>query len=617
MEKNEDQSESSQPIRRRRLLLPGESAIASVGLSLAFILLATTMSSAWWALQGQRSSLRNARIEQVKAAGELLAGSAESMLSADALSAVRRLVTETASKHDLKTCRIVMADNQIVADADPRNITVKAVPSTWPETTAEPPSETSDQDVLTQSYPLAVRGRNVARLELVAAISNTAWGSWETQLGAGGIGVVALVALLIVYRYTRGRLRTASAIREALLALSSDEATEQSATLTEDLGTEAVIWNELLAKKKELHEQLVAQRAAQSLNATISGSADLDTACDAMSQGLILLDGSLMVGYANGAAAVFLGVKRGDVTGKLLPELIQDESILESVRQVLSETGHRRSIVEVDRRGEGTGGVLRFIARPVRRSDPAAAMLIIEDITQQRVAEESRHAFVAQASHELRTPLTNIRLHVETAIEEGEDDPEIRSQSLNVINQESGRLERIVSEMLSVAEVDAGSFSLHADDVSPDVLFEQLEKDYQPQAQKKNLELVFDLPPKLPVLHGDRDKIMLAFHNLVGNAIKYTPAGGRVTIQVEVDADKLLVQVADNGIGISEKDAARVFEKFYRAQDQRVSKITGSGLGLALARQVIQLHGGDITVESHIDKGSTFTLVLPISTKAA
>ena len=597
--------------------MPGESAIASIGLSLAFILLATTMSSAWWALQNQRSSLRDARIEQVKAAGELLAGSAEAMLSAEALSAVRRLVTETARKHNLSTCRIVMAENQVVADADPRNIMVVGVLSAWPETTAESPSETSDENTLTLGYPLAVRGRNVARLELVAGISNAALVSWETQLGAGAISVVALVALLIVYRYTRSRLRTASAIREALLAMSNDEATEQSATLTEDLGTEAIIWNGLLAKKQEMHDQLVAQRASKSLNTARSGSVDLDTACDAMSQGLVLLDGNLVVGYANGAAAVFLGVKRDDVTGSSLPEITKDESILDSVRQVLAETGHRRSIVEVDRRGDGTGGVLRFIARPVRRSDPAAAMLIIEDITQQRVAEESRHAFVAQASHELRTPLTNIRLHVETAIEEGENDPEVRSQSLNVINQESVRLERIVGEMLSVSEVDAGSFSLHTDDVSPGVLFEQLEKDYQPQAEKKNIELVFELPPKLPVLHGDRDKIMLAFHNLVGNAIKYTPDGGRVTIQVEVEADTLRVQVADNGIGISKEDAARVFEKFYRAQDQRVSQITGSGLGLALARQVIQLHGGNISVESYIDKGSTFTLVLPLSAKAA
>ena len=244
-------------------------------------------------------------------------------------------------------------------------------------------------------------------------------------------------------------------------------------------------------------------------------------------------------------------------------------------------------------------------------------MVIIEDITQQRVAEEARHAFVAQASHELRTPLTNIRLHVETAIDDGQDEPQVRAQCLNVINQESRRLERIVAEMLSVAEIDAGSFSLSRDDVSPAVLFEQLEEDYRPQAAKKQIDLVFDLPPKLPVLHGDRDKIMLALHNLVGNAIKYTPAGGRVTVQVDVEAGQLTVQVADNGIGIRDQDAARIFEKFYRAKDKRVAKITGSGLGLALARQVIQLHGGDITVESHIDKGSTFTLALPIQSQAA
>ena len=110
---------------------------------------------------------------------------------------------------------------------------------------------------------------------------------------------------------------------------------------------------------------------------------------------------------------------------------------------------------------------------------------------------------------------------------------------------------------------------------------------------------------------------MLALHNLIGNAIKYTPAGGKVNVEVDIEGEQLTVNVEDSGIGIDDEDAARVFEKFYRAKDKRVTKITGSGLGLALARQVIQLHGGDITVESRLDKGSTFTLSLPVETQAA
>jgi two-component system sensor histidine kinase VicK len=244
-------------------------------------------------------------------------------------------------------------------------------------------------------------------------------------------------------------------------------------------------------------------------------------------------------------------------------------------------------------------------------------MVIIEDITQQKVAEEARHAFVAHTTHELRTPLTNIRLYVETAIDEGENNPATRAKCLNVINGETRRLERIVGEMLSMAEIEAGSFKIKSDDVRLETLFDELKNDYLQQAVEKQIELVLKLPPKLPAIKGDRDKIVLALHNLVGNALKYTPDGGRVTVGVELDDKRLAVTVSDTGIGISAEDAERIFERFYRAKDPRVAKITGTGLGLTLAREVVRMHGGDITVESQIDQGSSFTMTLPVKAEAA
>jgi len=108
----------------------------------------------------------------------------------------------------------------------------------------------------------------------------------------------------------------------------------------------------------------------------------------------------------------------------------------------------------------------------------------------------------------------------------------------------------------------------------------------------------------------------VALHNLVGNALKYTNSGGSVTVRVEATEQQLTVAVADTGIGISAEDAARIFERFYRASDKRVEKITGTGLGLTIAREVARLHGGDITVESQLDHGSTFTLTLPVKAAA-
>jgi two-component system sensor histidine kinase VicK len=111
---------------------------------------------------------------------------------------------------------------------------------------------------------------------------------------------------------------------------------------------------------------------------------------------------------------------------------------------------------------------------------------------------------------------------------------------------------------------------------------------------------------------GDRDKILLALHNLVGNALKYTPHGGKVAVNVNTTGKNLIVEVQDSGIGISPEDAEKIFERFYRARDPRVGKITGTGLGLTIAREVVRLHGGDITVDSQINQGSTFTMTIPV-----
>jgi signal transduction histidine kinase len=205
-----------------------------------------------------------------------------------------------------------------------------------------------------------------------------------------------------------------------------------------------------------------------------------------------------------------------------------------------------------------------------------------------------------------------MRLCIETAVEEGSKDPQVLSNSLNVMNQETRRLERMVTEILSVAEIEAGSLRVRKDDVRLDALFESLQTDLAALAKDKEQTLTFELPPKLPVIQGDRDKLVLALHNVIGNAIKYTPQGGKVIVSAKADAKHVHVDVSDTGIGIKPEEQALVFDRFYRSNDPRVSKITGSGLGLALAREVARLHGGDLSVQSEIDKGSTFTMTLPV-----
>jgi len=422
-----------------------------------------------------------------------------------------------------------------------------------------------------------------------------------------------MVVLLFVYRHMRSRVRALGAIREALLAIEGGETAASILQVSTDLGIEAKAWNEVIAAREKLRRQDVAERAKEVTGHHGEARSDLAAACDAMSHGLVLVGENNMVTYANGAAAVFLSTRKEDLLGSPIDRHLHVENVLRAVRDVAGGAVRRRTVIDVERKDDAQGsGVLRFSVRPVRRDDSASAMVTIEDITQQKVAEEARHAFVAHTTHELRTPLTNIRLYVETAIEDGENDPQTRSKCLNIINGETRRLERIVGEMLSVAEIEAGSFKLRSEDVTISTVFEEIEHDYAAQASEKQIELKFNLPPKYPLVKGDRDKILLALHNLVGNALKYTPAGGKVSVNVNTTGKNLIVEVQDSGIGIAPADAEKIFERFYRAGDPRVGKITGTGLGLTIAREVVRLHGGDITVDSQINQGSTFTMTIPV-----
>jgi len=602
---------------KRKMFLRGESMVASMGFAIAAILLAAVGATAWWTLRAQRLSLRTSRAEQIRAVSGLLSQSAESLLAANELSAVRRLVSEASLNHDLALCRIVLPNGQIVADADPARIAAQALPARWPKGPTAPDEESSSPDHVTIRTALHIPGQGPAGLEVAGAIDDPGWAYWEPRAGIGAIGAAALAALLLVYRQTRSRLQAVGAIREALLAFQDGETTTDALAVSANLGAEANAWNRLLAENKALRKRIAIEQAVESLESTQEARGDLAAACDALTQGMIFVDEKGRAKFVNGAAAVFLRAPREEIVGADVAEFIWDEKVLNSIRATAAGSICPRTTVEVERRDGSGSGVLRFSVRPVRGQDAATAVIVIEDVTQQRVAEEARNTFVAQATHELRTPLTNILLYVETALDEGPKDPAVQAKCLNVINQESRRLERIVGDILSVAEIEAGSFTVRKDDVRLDVLFEELQIDYDAQAREKQIDLRFDLPPKLPVLHGDRDKIVLALHNLLGNALKYTPAGGQVTVNVETDDNELAVQVVDTGIGISEDDAERIFEKFCRAKDDRVSEITGSGLGLALAREVVRLHGGDITVQSELDKGSTFTLTLPVAAEVA
>jgi len=423
-------------------------------------------------------------------------------------------------------------------------------------------------------------------------------------------GAVALAAWFACIPAIRKAFAGMRAVKSALGAAAEGRVRADELRLNAKFGVEAAGLNTLLAELERLRDQVSAKTVSTLAGGSSIGDNTNAGALDGLWLGVLVLDSQGRVEYANGAAAVTLGRRRETLAGSTIDELVTCADSAKVLRDAVVQ--RKRATVEVTGDTEHhERTVFRMTVKPLRRGDVGATMMLIEDVTQQRVADESRNAFVTQATHDLRTPLTNIRLYLETLTDQVEADAGVRAKCLNVINGEVRRLERIVSDMLSVSEIEAGSLSLRNDDVHPAAMFEDIEADFKAQAEDKEITLKFDLPPKLVNFSGDRDKLTSVLHNLIGNALKYTPAGGTVSVQVEQSTYALSVAVSDNGIGIDAEECELIFERFYRSRDRRVSGITGSGLGLALARRIARLHGGDVTVKSAPDKGSTFTLSLP------
>jgi len=394
--------------------------------------------------------------------------------------------------------------------------------------------------------------------------------------------------------------------------VKDDNADVATLELDPNLGLEAVVWNKLLGERQMLRVGAAIEQVKEAIHEKSQTADALSAVFDTIPYGLVLVNDRLQVEHVNGAAAVFLQAERRQLLHANIAVVLKDERVLAALRKATESLTSQRAVLEIEQGSSAAAGVLRLIISPTRHEDVHFALISIEDITQQRAAGAAMNSFLAKAAHELRTPLTNIRLFVEDALEHCEKDPAGTSRSLNVMNEEAQRLDRTVSEILSVSQIEAGSFELKRDDVNVAALLQQLRADHEAQAREKRIALEFDLPPKLPTIQADRDKIALALHNLVGNALKYTPEGGRVVVTAGVEKGCLTVAVADTGIGIGPEEAERVFEKFYRSKNPLVAPIKGSGLGLPIAREVARLHGGDVTLESQLGKGSTFTLTLPI-----
>ncbi|TVR44517.1 MAG: HAMP domain-containing protein [Planctomycetota bacterium] len=429
----------------------------------------------------------------------------------------------------------------------------------------------------------------------------------RSLLLAGLLGVTVAIGLGI---YSAGRIsRPLGEITEAATAYSAGNLGRRIPMNAHPGDAFAVLSRTFNSLAAELESRLgIITDERNRLHAVLSG----------LSEGVVAVDSRGYVMLLNQPAANLLGIKYPAVQAPLW-DICRHPEILEVSQQVLANGQRQQRTITVYHRQRPNQEVTVDLHAATFSDDsgkPIGAVLVLHDISERRLLETMRRDFVANVSHELKTPLAAIRGLVETL----DDDPEMpaatRQRFIAKVHDQCLRLSSIVMDLLTLSRAEARHDQNDREPVDMAALIRMSTKQMEAHAGSKNISLILEEPSKALSLwvRGDAELLRQAIDNLIDNAIKYTPAGGQVVIRLQQEDMLLRCQVRDTGIGIPKQYLERIWERFYRVDKARSREVGGTGLGLSIVRNVISSHGGSVQVTSEQDRGSIFTVDLPLIT---
>jgi two-component system phosphate regulon sensor histidine kinase PhoR len=327
-----------------------------------------------------------------------------------------------------------------------------------------------------------------------------------------------------------------------------------------------------------------------------------------MAEGVAVIDSGQRLTFCNEAFSEALGLEGSSWEGRPIVEVIRQSDLLEAIRTALAGSESVKSELVV--------GALRtrsfaVTAAPVRSDDTiTGAVLVLYNISELRRLERARRDFVANISHEFRTPLTAIQGFAETLLGGAADDVQNRDRFLEIIRSNALRLGRLTTDLLRLSQIEAGQLPMEVRAIRVSEIIDPCIETARLGAAPKGIALEVEYDRDLAV-RGDLNALQEILQNLLDNAVRYTLPGGRITVTGTKKDGGIVVAVSDTGIGIPKADQERIFERFYRVDAARSRESGGTGLGLSVAKHLVEAQGGHIEVQSEIGRGSTFSVVLP------
>jgi two-component system phosphate regulon sensor histidine kinase PhoR len=456
------------------------------------------------------------------------------------------------------------------------------------------PSEVASPLVVRVGLPMVVLNRELSELRQQLLLA---------------LGVAFLVALTLSIWLAHSITRPLSDIASAAQQFSSgNQAFHVRTTAHDEVGLLASTLNHMADQLHGKIDELSEDRS------------QLLAVLTSMVEGVMVLDARGHVLQINPALERMFGISRVEARGRPCAELFRHQQLNDLVAAILrSHTHHQDEIVL-----PLSGRCLQIEASPAggERENEASVVVVFHDITELRRLEKIRKDFVANVSHELRTPLTSIKGYVEALLDGAKDDPAASAKFLDIILKQSDRLNLIIEDLLELSKIESGRVSLKEEPIELRSVVDRTLSMIKPIADKNRHRLVTSIDPSLPSVSGDEDRLVQVLTNLLDNAIKYTPAGGTITVgaklppsvgSTEQSARAIDLSVADTGIGIPEEDRPRVFERFYRVDKARSREMGGTGLGLAIVKHIVEGHRGQVWVEANYPQGSRFVVRLPVS----